>query len=217
MNHVTASIVPTIDAEDAGEYRRQVERVANFARRLHIDIADGVFTPKALISAEQVWWPGGVRADIHVMHRQPSKVLEVLAALEPQLVILHAEADGDFEAMADYLHRRHIEVGVALLADTPAELLTDALVLIDHVLVFSGALGRFGGNADLKLLDKVRWLKSQKPQLEIGWDGGVNPDNVLQLAAAGVEVLNTGGYIHKAADSHAAYATLEAALHPSST
>ncbi|HVI69808.1 MAG TPA: hypothetical protein VM581_05145, partial [Magnetospirillaceae bacterium] len=44
--------------------------------------------------------------------------------------------------------------------------------------------------------------------VEIGWDGGVAPDNVASLCLGGIEVLNAGGHIQQAADPKEAYATL---------
>ena len=44
----------------------------------------------------------------------------------------------------------------------------------------------------------------------IGWDGGINADNVVELVRAGVEVLNVGGFIQHSSDPGAAYAKLEA-------
>ncbi|MGH7237825.1 MAG: hypothetical protein ACREGF_04790, partial [Candidatus Saccharimonadales bacterium] len=80
---------------------------------------------------------------------------------------------------------------------------------IDHVLVFSGHLGNFGGHADLKLLDKVKQIKAAQPRLEIGWDGGVNDRNAAKLAEAGVQVLNAGGYLHGAKNPAEAYQKLK--------
>jgi pentose-5-phosphate-3-epimerase len=75
----------------------------------------------------------------------------------------------------------------------------------DHVLVFSGNLGHHGGEADLGLLDKVRSIREHHPEVEIGWDGGINDQNAKQLIDAGVDVLNVGGFIQKADNPKAAY------------
>ncbi len=72
---MTASIVPTIDATTADEFRVQIERVAGFAVRLHIDVADGEMTPAALVPINDIWWPGAVRTDIHVMYKRPMEHL----------------------------------------------------------------------------------------------------------------------------------------------
>jgi ribulose-phosphate 3-epimerase len=206
---MTASIVPTIDTPDLEEYRQQIARVADFAVRLHIDAADGVMTPMELVPIADIWWPGGVRADIHVMYKRPMEHLPALIALGPQLVIMHAEAEGDFEAASATLRAHGIEAGVALMPETPVDYIAPGLNWIDHVLIYSGSLGTFGGNADLSLLAKARQLKNLKPTLELGWDGGVNDRNAAELMRGGIDVLNTGGFIHKSHDPQAAYATLE--------
>jgi len=212
INPASATICPTIDAADAAEFEAQIKHVAMVAPRLHIDVADGSMTPNSLVPIADVWWPGGMRADIHVMQKRPLEHLPALIALGPQLVILHAEAEGDFLGFAETLHHHGIETGVALLPETPVETIVPGLDVIDHVLIFSGNFGSFGGTADLGLLEKVRQLRQLKPQLEIGWDGGVNDTNVRQLAEASVDVLNAGGFIQKAGDPEAAYATLRSAV-----
>jgi ribulose-phosphate 3-epimerase len=191
-----ASIAPTVTAETIEAYRDQIHEVANFATRLHIDIADGSLAPTTLVAVNDIWWPGGVRADLHVMLRNPFEHLEAYKALGPQLVIVHAEAEGDFAAFADGLRNHGIEVGVALLPDTPVATIAPAIDIVDHVLIFSGNFGHFGGDADLGLLRKVHEVRALSQRVEIGWDGGINDQNALQLADAGVEVLNVGGFIH---------------------
>jgi len=111
------------------------------------------------------------------------------------------------------LRREGIEVGVALLQRTPAESILDSLDLIDHVLIFSGNLGFQGGSeADLNLLKKVTQVKSAKPSVEIGWDGGVNDQNAAQIAAGGVDVLNVGSFIMQSENPLRQYRKIEIAL-----
>lgn len=207
-----AVICPTVTAFDAHDYRQQVERVADFAERIHLDLMDGVFTKTKSPKLDQVWWPHGIRADLHLMYQRPDLYLEQIIHLEPQLVIIHAEAEGNFGSFADRLHQADIRVGVALLESTEAELIRPALNNIDHVLIFSGSLGRFGGEAHLKLLGKILKLKQWKPSIEIGWDGGVNDKNARQLMKGQVDVLNVGGFIQRSSDPAAAYAKLVAEI-----
>ncbi len=207
-----ATICPTITTDDPAVYTKQIEETLSYAHRLHIDLSDGVFTRNKLMEIEDVWWPGGVRADLHVMYQRPFEHITAMIALRPQLIIVHAEAEGDFMDFAARVHHYGIQVGVALLPETPVEAIRPALEVIDHVLIFSGHLGYFGGHADLALLEKTRRLKELSPRLELGWDGGVNDENARQLAQGGIDVLNAGGFLHGAKDSEAAYATLKAAI-----
>jgi ribulose-phosphate 3-epimerase len=199
----------TVETDDLDEYRRQIENIAHFATRIHIDLMDGQFTPVKNISPDEIWWPGGVRADLHVMHKRPFDHGELFLDLMPELIIVHAEADGDFVGFADEAHRRGVEVGVALLPETSPELIRPVLDLIDHVLIFSGNLGHYGGQADLRMLTKIKHIKKVAPRIELGWDGGINDQNAKALSMSGVQVLNVGGFIQKATDSREAYETLE--------
>ena len=79
----------------------------------------------------------------------------------------------------------------------------------DHVLIFSGDLGKHGGVADLSLLEKVNKIKALHPGAEIGWDGGINDTNAAKLIDGGVSVLNVGGFIQKSQKPDEAYAKLK--------
>lgn len=204
-----ALVVPTITATDPHDYRVQLSRVTPFAKRLHIDFMDGVFAHPKSISLVEAHWPRHIKADLHIMYKDPSKYFDTIASLRPFTVVIHAESEGNFVAFADALHELGIGVGVAVLPETPVSAITPALPLIDHVLVFSGKLGHNGGLADMRLLTKVHELRTLKPELEIGWDGGVNISNVWRLVDNGVDILNVGGFIQHAVDPAKAYATLE--------
>jgi len=204
------SLVPTVTTDDMDVYRQQIEQSAQYAVRVHIDLGDGVFTRK-LTAVEDVWWPAGMRADLHIMFERPFDHIPAIIALAPQLVIVQAEAEGDYLAFARTMHAHGIEAGVSLLQETPVEAIVPALEHIDHVLIFSGDLGHFGGKADLSLLGKAQKLKQLKPTLELGWDGGVNDEVASELVVGGIDVLNAGGYLH-GDDPAAAYHKLLATI-----
>lgn len=204
-----AIICPTVLASEPHEFREQMERIAGFGKRVQIDLTDGLFALTKTIELEHVWWPHSFKADLHLMYKRPDLFLKQILDLEPSMVIIHAEAEGKFEPFAEALHEAGINVGVALLQETKPEVIEPALDVIDHVLIFSGDLGRFGGAAQLSLLGKILKLKNWKPDLEIGWDGGVNDKNAKQLVKGGVDVLNVGGFIQKAKDPEKAYKSLK--------
>lgn len=206
-----AIICPTVMGTSSREYREAIERVSEFAERIHIDFADGIFAPTKLEPIEDAWWPVGLLVDFHIMYQKPLDHLETVIYHQPNLAIVHAEADGAWEFI-DELEGLGIHRGVALLKDTPADVIKPHLDKLDHVLVFSGDLGYYGGKADLGLLKKVEELMIMKPTLEIGWDGGINDKTAADLAGGGVNVLNVGGAIQKASDPEVAYDTLVASI-----
>jgi ribulose-phosphate 3-epimerase len=201
-------ICPCVTAADAHAYREQMARVAPFATRVHIDFSDGKLAPAKLINPIQAYWPEGMLADLHLMIQNPAEHLETVISLKPNLVIIHAEAAGDLLGIMRQLRAVNIKTGVALLQQTDPDTTRDLIADADHVLIFSGDLGHFGGTADMTLLSKVAKIRAINANVEVGWDGGVGPDNVSQLSLGGVEVLDVGGHIQQAPDPQEAYATL---------
>jgi ribulose-phosphate 3-epimerase len=194
-----AVVCPTVTAYTADEYRHQIDVVSKFARRVHIDLTDGIFTDKASVSPEQAQWPKELIADFHLMFKSPESAVHQLIARKPNLVVVHFENGGDLGALASACRSAGVKFGVALMPHTRAESVVNHLRYIDHVLIFSGNLGYQGGSrADFNLLAKVHFLKQHSPALEIGWDGGVNNQNASQIILGDVDVLNVGGYIQSA-------------------
>lgn len=205
-----AVVCPTVTAFDTHEYRAQMELLEPFAKRIHIDMMDGIFAPTKSPPLETVWWPDGIVADIHLMYRQPEPHLDQLVRLKPHLVIIHALADVDHKAFAASLHKAGIKAGLGILPDVTVDSVRPILGSFDHVMVFGGRLGYHGSKADFGQLHKVGEVRRLHPDMEIAWDGGINDENAKRLAEGGVDVLNVGGYIHRAADPQEAYAKLEA-------
>src|SRR5690606_11093392 len=127
------------------EYDVQMNRAAAFAPRIQIDLMDGEFAQPKSIDLNLIWWPESVTADIHLMYQRPMDYVDKLIEFKPSLVIIHAEADVDHAAFAAKLHAAGIKAGICLLADTPVAQIKDIIGQFDHLLVFGGTLGSFGG------------------------------------------------------------------------
>ena len=175
---MTTVITPSILAENVDQYKEQIERITGFAERAHVDISDGQFAPNLTVGLRDLWAPEGWQIDIHAMVKNVDEYIEDLVALRPNMILLHAESEGD---ILGALQKR----------------------------IFSGELGRFGGSASLMQLEKIRLIKDINPAVEIGWDGGVMPDNAYGLAHSGVNVLVVGGAIQKSPNPREAYQNIQ--------
>lgn len=188
-----ATITPAILAGSQEEYKYQIERIANFAERIHIDITDGMFAQNYTIPENQVWWPPEIKADIHMMVSRPSDHLATIIAMNPNMVIFHGECEEELAPIFRKLKEETmIKPAVALLRSTVPETIADAIKEAEHVLIFSGNLGEMGGIANMMQLEKIRLVKEINPNVEIGWDGGANLSNVFNLVQSGVDVVNVG-------------------------
>lgn len=191
-----ATIVPTILTNNPTEYQKFMSLYPTFAKRIQIDIADGTFVATNTIQLSSIQnLPGGVAWDIHAMIAHPSEQLDHIISLRPSLVIFHAEAGENLLTDFAALKKAGIKTGVALLQRTYPGDVKSYIEAVDHVLVFAGRLGKQGGTADLLQTEKIKLIKSINPNAEIGWDGGVNLENVRAIAHAQVDVINVGSFI----------------------
>jgi ribulose-phosphate 3-epimerase len=209
---MAAVVAPAVTVETAEQYKAYMERIHEFTQRIHVDISDGEFAPTFLISPSQIWWPQGWHTDVHAMVARPSEYVEQLLAIKADLLIFHAEVAEDLLPTIQKVKAAGVKAGIALQRSTVPSSVAAAIEQVDHVMIFSGDLGRHGGTARMMQLEKIRLIKAIKATVEIGWDGGVTVENAFTLAQGGVDVLNVGGAIASSADPAATYKALVAEI-----
>lgn len=208
----TVTVVPALLAESKLEYRKQIERINNFSRRVHIDVSDGAFAPSTTLDISNVWWPKEWKADMHLMVAEPSKQIDIILKLAPSLCILHAEASEDLTPIFGTLAENGIRTGLAILPSTYPGTVKKYIDIVDHVMIFAGQLGMQGSPADMMQMEKIPIVRSMKPELEIGWDGGANLSTMRALAHADLDVINVGSALSKAENPTEVYHQLVAEI-----
>lgn len=198
-------IAPCITVETDEDYKATIERLHPFAKRVHIDLMDGEFAPTFSVGVDKFWWPKEWVVDIHAMVARPSEYVNQLIQLKPHTIIFHAEVQEDLAPILQKIKSAGIHAGVGLLKPTVPSTVGTYIKAADHVLVFCGDLGHYGGTADLMQLEKVRLIRGIKGDLEIGWDGGAAIENAFSLSQGGVNVINTGGAVNNAPNPADAY------------
>lgn len=208
----TVSIVPAILSGDKQDYRNQAEIINGFTRRVMVDVTDGTFAPATTLDITNVWWPKNWVADLHFMAAKPSENLDVIMKLSPSLCIFHAEAPEDLLPSFEKLKAAGIRTGVALLPQTFPGTAKRYIDVVDHVLVFAGKLGAQTPAPDLMQMEKIPLIRALNPNVEIGWDGGANLQNVRALAHAELDVIYAGSAIMKAPNPAQAYQEMVAEI-----
>lgn len=184
-----AKIVPTILAKTPAEYQERLDLVTKTSKRVHVDICDGDFVRQRTISLAQVHVPDDVELDLHLMVQNPLDYLSSALALKPNLIIVHAEANGNHLDCAKDIQAMGVKAGIAYLQETDPD---EQVMTFDHALVFTGDLGHYGGTLDARQLSKIMAIKAMNPDIETSVDGGVNAVNYQDI---NTEVLYVGsGY-----------------------
>jgi len=206
MAEVALTVGPVTTAE---EYATRLKRIEGFVRRLHLDISDGVFTPTKTIDLAQAYEVDEVPTDLHLMVSHPGRLVEMVISMGPALVICPTEATANWPELFGQWRELDIKVGLALRANTPVGKIKEILPDLDHVLVFTGDhMGFNHSHFEAGTLEKIQQIKAINPKVEVGVDGGMNPEHTKAAVAAGADVIISGGYVVDARDPKAAYAEL---------
>lgn len=208
-------VVPAITEQSVEDVNAEWLRMQPFASRVHLDLMDGQFAPGEPIPLDSLSWSEGWEVDMHLMYKEPMEQLKAITSLDPKpsLVVFHAEAEGDLLAFAKGLQDAGIKAGVALMRSTVPSDKTELIQAADHVLIFSGDLGKHGGKANMLQLEKVRLIHAIKEEVEIGWDGGANVDNSYTLALGGIDVINVGHALADVDDPAEVYRKFDFEVH----
>ena len=201
-------IAPSILSADFTRLGQQIEIVEGAgASLLHVDVMDGRFVPnitvglpvvKAISRATQL------PIDAHLMIVEPGRYAEQFVKAGAQMVSIHIEADPHAHRTLSAIREAGAQAGVAINPATPLSALDEALKFADYVLLMSVNPG-FGGQAFIpESLDKVRRLRKMiderglKVRIEI--DGGIDAENIAEVASAGAEIIVSGSAIFGAPD-----------------
>ncbi len=201
-------IAPSILSADFAKLGQQIEIVEGAgASLLHVDVMDGRFVPnitvglpvvKAISRATQL------PIDAHLMIVEPGRYAEQFVKAGAQMVSIHIEADPHAHRTLSAIRAAGAQAGIAINPATPLSALDEALKFADYVLLMSVNPG-FGGQTFIpESLDKVRRLRKMiderglKARIEI--DGGIDAENIAEVASAGAEIIVSGSAIFGAPD-----------------
>ena len=168
------------------------------ANWIHLDIMDGNFVPNISFGpgiAAQIRGCTKLPLDCHLMISNPELHVEAFARAGVQYITVHAEATNHLDRLLNRIKELGCKAGVAINPATPLSAITEVLDLADMVLIMSVNPG-FGGQSLIPYcLEKVRSLRSAKPNLQIEIDGGVNLETFALAREAGVNIFVIGSAI----------------------
>ena len=201
-------IAPSILSADfsrLGEQIKTVERAG--ASLLHVDVMDGRFVPNITIGlpvVKAISRATRLPIDAHLMIVEPGRYAEQFVQAGAKMVSIHIEADPHAHRTLTSIREAGAQAGIAINPATSLSALEEVIKFADYVLLMSVNPG-FGGQEFIPAsLDKVRRLRKMiderglKARIEI--DGGVDSDNVAEIAGAGAEIIVSGSAIFGAPD-----------------
>ncbi|MGH9682799.1 MAG: ribulose-phosphate 3-epimerase [Candidatus Acidiferrales bacterium] len=200
MPHARIEIAPSILASDFARLGDEVRKVEEGgADLIHVDVMDGHFVPNISIGIPVV---ASLRKatrlplEAHLMIERPEEYIEDFIRAGANRVIVHQEATAHLDRALEMIREHGAEAGAAINPATPVAMLSEVLDKTDTVLVMSVNPG-FGGQKFIRgAIEKIRQLNQLSSRYNQGFrievDGGVDLENTVELARAGVNTFVAG-------------------------
>lgn len=201
-------VAPSLLSADFGRLAEEVRAAeAAGADLMHVDVMDGRFVPNITVGplvVEAVRAATRLPVDAHLMIVEPERYVEAFARAGANIVSVHAEVSPHLHRTLQAIRGAGARPAVALNPSTPLSSLEHVLGDCEMVLVMTVNPG-FGGQKYIEACtDKVRRLRemalARGQALDIEVDGGITPDTVGPVAAAGANVLVAGTAVFRAKD-----------------
>ena len=213
-------VEPSLYAADFRRLGEQIDLLLEAGCRVfHFDCGDGHFVPPVTMGpvvlrsiAAGIHAAGGV-LDCHLMVDDPLHHFEEFAASGADSVTFHVEVADDPAAVARRAREHGLAVGVVFNPETSPERAAAAAVAAEAEIVLCMSIHPgYSGQAFMpEALERIDTLAGLV-DVPIQVDGGVGPDNVDALRAAGASLFVAGSAVFGTPDPAEAYRRLAAAV-----
>jgi ribulose-phosphate 3-epimerase len=175
---------------------------------LHFDVMDNHYVPNLTVGPMicEALRRYGIEApiDVHLMVEPVDRIIPDFVKAGADYISFHPEASRHVDRTLSLIREQGVKAGLVFNPATPLDWLDHVLDKVDLVLIMSVNPG-FGGQrfipAALEKLRQARMrIDASGRDIRLEIDGGVKPDNIAAIAAAGADMFVAGSAIFGSED-----------------
>lgn len=202
-------IAPSILSADFARLGQDVDAVlAAGADVVHFDVMDNHYVPNLTIGPMvcKALRDYGISApiDVHLMVEPVDSLIPLFAEAGASIITFHPEASRHIDRTLQLIQSLGCKAGLVFNPATPMSYLDYVLDKVDQILLMSVNPG-YGGQKFIpstlnKLSEAKRIIDNSGREIRLEIDGGVNLDNIADIARAGADMFVAGSAIFNAPD-----------------
>jgi ribulose-phosphate 3-epimerase len=197
-------IAPSILSADFARLGEEVQDVLEAgADVVHFDVMDNHYVPNLTIGPMvcKALRDYGISApiDVHLMVKPVDRIIPDFAKAGASYITFHPEASEHIDRTLQTIKEHGCKAGLVFNPATPLHYLDHVMDKLDVILLMSVNPG-FGGQSFISsTLEKLRQVRQRIDasgrEIRLEVDGGVNADNIKDIAAAGADMFVAGSAI----------------------
>jgi ribulose-phosphate 3-epimerase len=170
---------------------------------IHFDVMDNHYVPNLTFGPQlcQALRDFGIKAplDVHLMVKPVDSLIESFAKAGASVISFHPEASEHIDRSLQLIRDLGCQAGLAFNPATPLQILPYVLDKLDLVLLMSVNPGFSGQTFIPSVLEKIQeareLIKIKRKKIRLAVDGGINLNNISDIAKAGADTFVSGSTI----------------------
>jgi ribulose-phosphate 3-epimerase len=193
-------IAPSLLSADVLRLGEEIDALLEAkADLIHLDVMDNHYVPnltfgplfcKALHQRHP-----NAKLDVHLMTTPVDSLINSFAEAGAKRISIHPDATTHLDRSLSLIREHRCAAGLVLNPATSPECLNWSQHLLDFVLVMTVNPGFAGQKLIEAVIPKIKWIKTQFPNLAICVDGGITVNNIKSIACAGATQFVAGSAI----------------------